>query len=190
MCAGVCLCMCVFRVEMFKYAVQEKSHGRVCIAQVCVVAMLFYKIVQLPCAVWCLQRCCLVWTLQRRGVRTLKKSITHTDESCPIYEWVMSHIWASRDIHMNESCYKYEWGNCKGAEFVRVNGSCDWMHCVTRMDEVCHVRMNAWHDKMNFCHTYECDEFKSRCEQTRKVACYCTSHSIARQVHVTQMIET
>ena len=31
LCAGVCLCMRVFRVEMFSYAVQEKSHGRVCV---------------------------------------------------------------------------------------------------------------------------------------------------------------
>ena len=49
--------------------------------------------------------------------------VTHMNESCHTYEWVMSHIWMSpvivmNDIshiwmshvsHMNESCHTYEW---------------------------------------------------------------------------------
>jgi len=31
------------------------------------------------------------------------------NESCPTYEWLMSHIWVSHATHMNESCCTYEW---------------------------------------------------------------------------------
>ena len=35
--------------------------------------------------------------------------VTHINESCHTYEWVMSHIWMSQVTHMNESCHTYEW---------------------------------------------------------------------------------
>jgi len=35
--------------------------------------------------------------------------VTHMNESCHTYEWVMSHIWMSHVTHMNESCHIYEW---------------------------------------------------------------------------------
>jgi len=35
--------------------------------------------------------------------------VTHGNESCHTYEWVMSHIWMSHVTHMNESCHTYEW---------------------------------------------------------------------------------
>ena len=35
--------------------------------------------------------------------------VTHMNESCHTYEWVMSHIWMRHVIHMNESCHTYEW---------------------------------------------------------------------------------
>jgi len=35
--------------------------------------------------------------------------VTHMNESCHTYEWVMSHIWMSLVTHMNESCHTYEW---------------------------------------------------------------------------------
>ena len=31
--------------------------------------------------------------------------VTHMNESCHTYEWVMSHIWMSHVTHMNESCH-------------------------------------------------------------------------------------
>ena len=36
--------------------------------------------------------------------------VTHMNESCHTYEWVVSHIfWMSHVTHMNESCHTYEW---------------------------------------------------------------------------------
>jgi len=35
--------------------------------------------------------------------------VSHINESCLTYEWVLSHIWMSQVSHMNESCLTYEW---------------------------------------------------------------------------------
>jgi len=35
--------------------------------------------------------------------------VSHMNESCLSYEWVMSLIWMSHVSHMNESCLSYEW---------------------------------------------------------------------------------
>ena len=35
--------------------------------------------------------------------------VTHTNESCLTYEWVMPHVRMSHFIHIHESCHKYEW---------------------------------------------------------------------------------
>ena len=35
--------------------------------------------------------------------------VTHMNESCHTYEWVMSHIWMSHVTHTNESCHTYDW---------------------------------------------------------------------------------
>jgi len=35
--------------------------------------------------------------------------VTHTNESCHAYEWVMSRIQMSHVTHTNESCHAYEW---------------------------------------------------------------------------------
>jgi len=35
--------------------------------------------------------------------------VTHMNESCHTYEWVMSHTWMSHVTHMNESYHTCEW---------------------------------------------------------------------------------
>ena len=35
--------------------------------------------------------------------------ITHMNESCRTYEWDMSHIWMSHVKHMNTACHTYKW---------------------------------------------------------------------------------
>ena len=54
--------------------------------------------------------------------------VTHMNESCHTYEWVMSHIWMSHVTHMKESCHTYEWAM-----------SHIWMSHATRMNESCHT---------------------------------------------------
>jgi len=44
-------------------------------------------------------------TLCRRD----KCHVTHTNESCHTYKWVMSHIQMSHVTHTNESCHTYKW---------------------------------------------------------------------------------
>ena len=94
--------------------------------------------------------------------------VTHINESCHTYEWVMSHIWRIRDTHMKESCYMYE----------GVTNSCHvtWMkesrHVTTCRDSsqcvaVCcsELQMSSWHFDVSdttqesrhvtTCHTYK-----------------------------------
>ena len=54
--------------------------------------------------------------------------VTHMNESCHTYEWVMSHIWMSPVTHTNESCHTYEWVM-----------SHIWMSHVTHTNESCHT---------------------------------------------------
>jgi len=35
--------------------------------------------------------------------------VSHINESCLTYQWVMSHIWISHVSHINESCLTYQW---------------------------------------------------------------------------------
>jgi len=59
--------------------------------------------------------------------------VTHTNEPCRTYEWVMSHIWMSRIwichvTRVNESCHTCEWVM-----------SHVWMGHVASMNESCHT---------------------------------------------------
>ena len=60
--------------------------------------------------------------------------VTHMNESCHTYEWVMSHIWMSHVTHMNESRHTYEWVM-----------SHIWMSHVTYMNESCHTSGSPSH---------------------------------------------
>jgi len=55
--------------------------------------------------------------------------VTHMDESCHTYGWVMSHISMSPVTHMNESCHTHEWVV-----------SHITMSPVTHRNESCHTR--------------------------------------------------
>ena len=78
--------------------------------------------------------------------------ITRMNESCPVYEWVMSHVWMSHTAmslitRMNESCPMYEWVM-----------SHVWMSHVPCMNESCHLDLqNLAQDTHTneSCHTYE-----------------------------------
>ena len=72
--------------------------------------------------------------------------VTHMNESCHTYEWVMSHIWMSHTTHMNASTsHTYEW------VMFHI-----WMSHVTHMNESCHTWMRQHVTHMNkSCHTHE-----------------------------------
>jgi len=48
--------------------------------------------------------------------------VTHMNESCHTYEWVMSHVWTSHVTHMNESCHTFE--SCHTYESCHPYESC------------------------------------------------------------------
>ena len=54
--------------------------------------------------------------------------VSHVNESCHTYDWVMSHIWMGHVTHMNESCHTYEW------VMAHI-----WMSHVSHMNESCHT---------------------------------------------------
>ena len=57
--------------------------------------------------------------------------VTHMNESCRTYEWVMPYIWMSHGAHMKKSCHTYEW--------VMPH---TWTIHATYMNESCHTY--AW----------------------------------------------
>jgi len=70
--------------------------------------------------------------------------VTHMNESCHTYEWVMSHIWMSHVTHMNESCHTYGWVMSHINLIRNINVHATRMshvtHCgshVTHMSHVC-----------------------------------------------------
>jgi len=58
--------------------------------------------------------------------------ITHMNESCHTYKWVMSHVWMSHVTHMNEPCHPYEWAMLKEKGFPEA------LH-ITHMNELGHA---------------------------------------------------
>jgi len=90
--------------------------------------------------------------------------MSHVNESCLTYEWVMSHTWMSQSCHMygwvtlpvsqesahgpqkiytmNESCHAYEWVTSHIWMSL-------WMSHVTHMNASCHacvLHIHVWHD--------------------------------------------
>ena len=101
--------------------------------------------------------------------------VKHMNESCPTYEWVMSHIWISLVPHMHESCLMYEWVMSHVVSHIwmsyvtRMNEtrhtfqwvmSCTWMRHVTHVNKSCHayvsrIRMSHVTHRHESFHTYE-----------------------------------
>jgi len=77
--------------------------------------------------------------------------VTHINESCQTYEWVMSHIWMSHVTHMNESCHTYQWvmSHISMSHVTHLNESChtyEWVMLHISMSHVTHINES--------CHTY------------------------------------
>jgi len=75
------------------------------------------------CHIWLCANCLArVWT------------VAHTNESCRLCGWVMSHIWMSHVAHVDESCHTYEWvmSHIRMSHVAHVNGSC----CIYERDEM------------------------------------------------------
>jgi len=67
--------------------------------------------------------------------------VTHINESCHTYEWVMSHIWRIRDTHMKESCYMYEGVTTYHNMYEGVTNSC---HVTCMKETRTHVMLHVW----------------------------------------------
>ena len=63
------------------------------------------------------------------------------NESCHIYEWVMSHICMSHATHMDESCHTYEWvmSHVWMRRVTHMNESSHTNKCDTVVDASCHI---------------------------------------------------
>ena len=66
--------------------------------------------------------------------------VTHINEPCHTYEWVMSHIWMSHVTHMNEPCHTYEWvmSHMRMSHVTYMNESCHTYEWV--MSHICMSR--------------------------------------------------
>jgi len=118
-----------------------------------------------PCAsLYLCHRCrCLYVRVVSVSHRWISR-VTHMNESCHTYEWVVSHMWMSRVTHMNESCHTCEWvvSHMWMSRVTQMNElwhryewvmSLQWMSHVTPMNESCHsyewVMSHVW-----MSHTY------------------------------------
>jgi len=98
--------------------------------------------------------------------------VTHTNESCNTYEWVMSHIRMSHVTRMNESCHTYEWvmSHVWMSHVTHTNESCHtyewvmsytWVSHDTHMSESCHIMSHMTHPFVAcraFCNTHAASE--------------------------------
>ena len=59
--------------------------------------------ISIICMTWLILMC-VTWLVRMSDVN----HVTHINESCHAYEWVMSHIWMSHVTHMDDSRHSYE----------------------------------------------------------------------------------
>ena len=57
---------------------------------------------------------CVTWLIHMTATSDVlhQSHVTHRNESCHTYEWVMSHMEMSHVTHMNELCHTYEYMRC------------------------------------------------------------------------------
>ena len=99
--------------------------------------------------------------------------VPHMNESCPRYEWVMSQIWRSHVPHMNESCPTYEWVMSSAKHvFLAIAIECPTYQCHTYQ---CHTYQ---------CHTYQCHTYQCHtCFSSIPIAVRCRA-GLGRTVHM------
>ena len=79
--------------------------------------------------------------------------VTHMNESCHAYEWVVSRIWMCDGAQKNVSCHAYEcvMSHIWMCHATHMNVSCHTYECVVSHLRMCRVtHLNVWW------HTYEC----------------------------------
>jgi len=124
--------------------------------------------------------------------------VTHTDESCHTYEWVMSQVWIGHVTHTNESCLTYEWvmSHVRMSHVTRTNEmlpsawsvgpylrvESDMTHdantdksCHTYEWVMSHVRMSHVTHTNESCHTYEWNA--AVCMLSQHISRYHTPHT-------------
>jgi len=88
----------------------------------------------------------------KKSCHTWMSRLTHMNESCYTYEWVMLHIWIRHVTHMNESCHTYEWvkSHIWMSHVTRMNESCNTYECVV-LHPSNYTSSVTWH---TYTHTY------------------------------------
>ena len=113
------------------------------------------------------------------------RHVTHMNESCDTYEWVMSHIW--KHYHMNGSCDRRErrvvrWGLREGVSVQAVS----WMIHVTRINESCHTYQ--WimsHTSMS--HVTHMNESCHMCDMTHSYVWHDSFMCVTWLIHMCDM---
>ena len=106
----------------------------------------------------------LVLSHMKGWCHTWMSHVTRMNESCHIYEWIMSHIWMSLVTHMNESCHiwtghvTYEWvmAHARMIHITHMNESCHTYEWVMSRMCMSHVTYEWVMSHMNdSCHTHQ-----------------------------------
>jgi len=67
--------------------------------------------------------------------------VTHTNEPCHTYQWVMSHTWMSHDTHINESCHAHQcvMSHVAARHVTHMNESCRTCGTHTKVVRIYHI---------------------------------------------------
>jgi len=119
--------------------------------------------------------------------------VTHMNELCHTYESVMSHIRMSHVTHTNQSCHTYESvvSHIRMSHVTHTNESChtyEWVMSHIRMSHVTHMNDAHVAHTNESCHKYQ--RGKSRIwigHITRtSVSCHTYEKFMSRMIHVTR----
>jgi len=95
--------------------------------------------------------------------------VTHMNESCHTYEWVISHTWMSHVTHMNKSCHTYKWvmSHIWISHVTHMNQSrhtYEWVISHIRMSNVAHLMSHVTHAMSHVIHDEQiaCPFYRAR----------------------------
>jgi len=155
-CVSVCVCVCVcvlcVCVCVCTYGRWEGCHECVCVCVcVCVCMRVRAHVRACVCICACVCVCECVWGVCDPSIRATyirmshviymrKTYVNRVNESCHVYEWVMSHVWMSHGtVHGDFFCNVFRYFDTHSLYTLMIISLDFWMSHVTCMNQSCYI---------------------------------------------------